>query len=33
MRLICGYCNECTKSTTIMDLYMGIAYLKMALWN
>jgi hypothetical protein len=33
---ICGYCNECKKISNYsgtVDLYVGIAYLKMALWN
>jgi len=30
---ICGYCNECKKINDYYDIYVGIAYLKMVLWN
>jgi hypothetical protein len=26
---ICGYCNECNMHVAILDLYAGIAFLKM----
>ncbi len=32
MGIICRYCNEC-KKRVLWDVYVGIAYLKMTLYN